>query len=528
MIAAAVGCGGDGSQEVASEGITGSAGGSADSGSTASSGSAKTTDSSAGDGTKGPIFDVAPNIDLGGEPPIELTCANIVDYPATGVGCEFYGADLPILQNSGWPYGIGVGNPGQVAATVVIEDMRGPGGALREITTVMLAAGESTLVSVNGTGGVLDEQDHVVVPGANAMAAFHVRSDVPITAMQINPVGGGPSHVSEASLLLPVNSLGTSYFAIGYQPISLSTGNGYVAVVGTEDGTTITTTGGTATIDAYDVQVFATEDPTGFFVGSDAPVAVFSGSRCSNIPEGVVACDHLQEQVMPASAWGTKYVGARHPARITTSNNSPEPVFWRVVAGVDDTTIALNPPVAGAEIVLSTAGSYFEFSTAESFLAEGDHPFMLVQYMSSCRNVVPAPLNPDSPCDEPQTGDPSMIQMPPVDQWIGALPFLTDTSYPRDFAVFIREKGTTVDLACLGVVPDDHFTAIPGTMYEVGSVDLDAFGGGEGACVDGAQYVSASAPIGVLVGGVDWATSYGYPGGLSFTGLWDPPTVPPG
>jgi hypothetical protein len=344
--------------------------------------------------------------------------------------------------------------------------------------------------------------------------------------MQIAPLGGGPSHVSEASLLLPENALDTSHFAVGRTDIS--PGQGRVAVVATEDGTTLDTTGGPATLDAFDVQVYSTNDATGFFVGSDAPVAVFSGTECSFIPDGVYACDHLEEQVVPAASWGTKYVGGRHPVRLTSSNDAPEDVYWRVVAGVPNTTVTLTPAVAGAQINLADAGDFQEFTTTESFVAESNDPFMLVQYMSGCRNVTPVPINPNNPCNEPATGDPYMIQMPPVDQWLDALPFLTDTSYPRDFVVFMREQGTSIDLDCLGVVDAGHFTAIPGTSYEVGYVDLDAPGGGEGTCVDGEQLVSSSHPIGVIVGGMDWATSYGYAGGLSFTRIWEPPTEPPG
>lgn len=516
--------GGDGSDTGIVAGTSGT--GTGVDASTAAGSSGTSTSSDTGNGF-GAIFDVAATPDMGSGPdPIELTCANISEQTATSVGCEFFAVDLRMLQSNDLAYGISVGNPGMVAANVVIEDMRGPGGSLREVTSLVVGPGDSTLVAVNGSGGVLANQDHAVVTGANPRAAFHVRSDVPITAMQINPVGGGPSHVAEASLLLPVNALDDSHFAVGYPALDPS--GGFVAVVGTEDGTTITTTGGMATIDAYDVQVYATSDPTGFFVGADAPVAVFSGATCTNIPIGVGACDHLEEQVVPASSWGTQYVGARHPVRITASNDSPEPVTWRVIAGVDDTSISLTPAVAGAEILLPQAGGFHEFTTTESFVAEGDHPFMLVQYMSGCMNVVPVPLNQSDPCNEPGTGDPYMIQIPPVDQWLEALPFLTDTSYPRDFVVLIREQGTSVDLACLGTVPADHFTPIPGTSFEVGSVDLDNVGGGEGACVDGEQFVGSSAPIGVLVGGVDYATSYGYAGGLAFSGLWTPPTEPPG
>lgn len=481
--------------------------------------------SSTGNGIGG-IFDVGTIADVGDGPKVELTCDNIDEVTATSVGCEFYGVDLAMLASNELAYGVSVGNPGSVVANVVIEDMRGPGGTAREITTLALGPDESELVSINGTGGILSGQDHQVATGINPLAAFRIRSDVPITAMQINPVGGGPSHVAEASLLLPVNALDTSHFAVGYAALIPS--GGWVAVVGTEDGTSLDTTGGTTMIDAFDVQVYSTNDPTGFFVGADAPVAVFSGTTCTNIPGAMGACDHLEEQVVPAASWGTTYVGARHPVRYTASNDSPEGVVWRVIAGVDDTTISLTPAVAGAQIVLPSAGGFQEFTTAESFVAEGDKPFMLVQYMSGCTNVVPMPLEADNPCNEPATGDPYMIQMPPVDQWLDVLPFLTDTSYPRDFVVIMRAQGTTVNLACLGQVDASHFTAIPGTIYEVGMVDLDAVGGGEGACVDGEQYISSSEPIGVIVGGMDWATSYGYAGGLAFSGLWTPPTEPPG
>ncbi|MCX4242744.1 IgGFc-binding protein [Paraliomyxa miuraensis] len=492
---------------------------------TSVSGGGSSSSTSSSDGGFGGIFDVGTRADVGEPPGVELTCDNIDEVTATSIGCEFYAVDLAMLSSNELAHGISVGNPGDVVATVIIEDMRGPGNTLREITTLMVDPNDSVLVTVNGTGGILAGQDHQVSSGSNPLAAFHVRSDVPITAMQINPVGGGPSHVAEASLLLPVNALDTSYFAVG-QPAIVGNG-GFVAVVATEDGTTIDTTGGTTMLDAYDVQVYSVNDATGFFVGSDAPVAVFSGTTCSYIPAGQGACDHLEEQVVPAASWGTTYVGGRHPVRITASNNSPEPVVWRVIAGVDNTTITFTPAVTGP-IGLATAGSHQEFSATQSFVAEGTQPFMLVQYMTGCTNVVPMPLNPANPCNEPATGDPYMIQMPPVDQWLDALPFLTDTSYPRDFVVLMREQGTTIDLACLGPVDASHFTAIPGTSYEVGTVDLDAVGGGEGSCVDGEQFVSSSDPIGVIVGGMDWATSYGYAGGLAFSGLWVPPTEPPG
>jgi hypothetical protein len=482
-----------------------------------------------GTGTSGGLkLDVGGAVDFGDDETGEvlpLTCENIALQPATSVGCEFWGVDLPMLQYNELAYGISVGNPTDEVATVTIEDMRGPGDTLRMITQLQLAPKASELIEINGTGGILPGDHAVAGNGLTPRGAFRVRSDVPITAMQINPVGGGPSHVAEASLLLPSHALGQSYFALDYA----TEFGAWVVVVALADATTVTTLGGDVMLDAFDTWAFVPgDDPTGFFVGSDRPVAVFSGNNCVLIPgQPWYACDHLEEQVIPAAAWGTRYVGARHPQRVPQINPTPEEVRWRLVAGVDGTTITLQPPQpgVGGQAVIAQAGAFVEFASTESFVATGDQPFMLVQFMTGCYNVIKTTGQPQI-CDQGPTGDPYMIQVPPIDQWLTELPFLTDTSYPRDFVIVTREAGTKVQLACLGEVTDDHFTAVPGTPYEVGYVELDDVSG-EGDCADGAQLISADRPIGVMVAGLDWATSYGYPGGLNFKALWDPPDVPP-
>jgi hypothetical protein len=495
-------------------------------GASASSSATQTSTSATGGGLK---LDVGTFPDLGGNA-VPPNCENIDEFPNTSVGCEFYGVQVP-SYSSALPYGISVGNPGDDTAQVVIEDMRGPGGTLRTITTFGVPPHGAVMTEINGQGGVLAGESHVVGPALNEHAAFRVSSDLPVTAMQIFPVGGGPSHVAEASLLLPVNSLDTAYLGLGYPQIS---GNdGFTVVVAIDDATTVHTTQGDVMLDQFDAWTYGSgSDATGFFVSSDKPVAVFSGADCVLVP-GLpwYACDHIEEQIIPLSAWGTQYVGARHPHRVPAINPTPETVYWRLVAAADGTTITLDPPVAGANgvVTLALLGEHYEFETPESFVATSDDPFMLVQYMSGCYNVITNTGSPSS-CSQGATGDPYMMQMVPVEQWLTSLPFLTDTSYPRDFVTIIRETGTDVWLECLGDVPDGHFTPIPGTAYEVGHVDLDIDGqdGGEGNCVDGEQYLTATAPVGVLVGGVDWATSYGYPGGLSLGELWTPPHMPPG
>ena len=117
---------------------------------------------------------------------------------------------------------------------------------------------------------------------------------------------------------------------------------------------------------------------------------------------------------------------------------------------------------------------WIDKQSAAAMMATGDKPFLLVQYMSGCYNVITETPSPSS-CNQGPTGDPYMIQMPPVEQWLTALPFLTDTSYPRDYVTIIREAGTEVTLDCLGVVSDDHFAAIPGTSGTWVRVTLASF-----------------------------------------------------
>ena len=74
--------------------------------------------------------------------------------------------------------------------------------------------------------------------------------------------------------------------------------------------------------------------------------------------------------------------------------------------------------------------------------------------MSGCYNVIKDTPQPNS-CNQGPTGDPYMIQMPPVEQWLTALPFLTDTSYPRDYVTIIRETGTQ---GRAGRIKKDYFT----------------------------------------------------------------------
>lgn len=512
------GTGGGGGVAPASDG-EGSDGGDDESGPAGTSGDdAETTDDdgAADDGAE-MKFDVGADDDDGfptGEIP---DCDALAEGEATSVGCEFWATRLPIGSSDS--FGIGFGNPYHEEVMIQIEDHRAPGPDLRVIHELVLGPYESALVNVEGEGGLLPDESHAVtIFGLTEDAAFRITSDQPITAMQIAPVGGAPSAVPEASLLLPTRALGTAYYGIGYTRLDAMY-SGFMTVVAVEEGTTVSTSDGVMTLGMFDAYTTTSTDVTGHFVSSDRPIAVFAGARGAYVPQGAGWADHLEEQLLPTSAWGTRYVGARHPVR--TSNGIPEPVYWRVIAAQSGAEIVVTP---GPTVELEP-GQSFEFESTGNFIAEADEPFMLVQYMGGGEVHYP-----NGGCDDgaAASGDPFMMQMVPTDQWLPQLPFITDDSYARDFVTIARTVGTTVKLACFGDIPDDRFDAVAGTDIEVATIMLDLdHTGGEGDCEDGQQYISASAPVGISVGGYDCAASYGYPGGMSVNPLWDPPEVPP-
>jgi hypothetical protein len=501
-------------------------------------------DSSSGDEGDTGTDTGEPKLDVGAPDGEDLPpdCEDLDELEPSSLGCRFYAFDTYLYGDASWrPFGVSVGNPWPVPAVVTIEDNRGPG--LREIVTLEVEPYASELIKINGDRGILDLEDHgIFEPGLNIAGAFRITTDIPTTVMQMNPIGGGASAVSDASLLLPLVALDSSYIALGYESAAGSM-PGWVDIIATEDGTTVTSPQGVEVLDEFDILHLSypktdntSGDVTGVRVDADKPVAVFSGSRCAFVPEDQTGfCDHLEEQLFPLATWGTQYVGGRPPPRLPELHpDDPERVVWRVVAAVDGAQITLQPPVAGQNgvINLTAAGDFFEFSTIENFVATSDdEPFMLTQYMTGCMDVHVG----NGVCFEAYeaSGDPYMIQMVPVDQWLDKVPFMTDTSYPRDFAVFTREVGTEIVLDCLGPIPDDHFVLIPGTDFEVGHVNLDwrdrsdphidPDPDGEGDCVDGQQYAASDAPVGLFVGGVDFAASYGYPAGMGLKPTWTPP-----
>ncbi|XP_054553156.1 IgGFc-binding protein [Talpa occidentalis] len=181
-------------------------------------------------------------------------------------------------------------------------------GTSQEIT---VRPGQSVMANISSKAEMIGSKifHHAVV----------VRSDRAISVQAVN----SKPNSAELTLLQPVRALGTEYFV--FTPPGSSTQNvKEFAVVAGPANTTIhvnlkgaVTFQGkfypagsvlSVTLEPFQVaQLQSTADLSGSKITASIPVAVLSGHTCA---QKHTTCNHVVEQLLPTSAWGTHYVVA--------------------------------------------------------------------------------------------------------------------------------------------------------------------------------------------------------------------------
>ncbi len=454
---------------------------------------------------------------------------------------SFDGADLDLSRFAKLPKGTGQSityadyDPkaglaeGQVAIAFlaglpVAEPGGGPGQSMPEAPVACpVVPALSSLTQIHGTG---------------RGKAFHIVADEPIVAYQMLPYGGGHAAVTGASLLLPTAVYGKNYVAVNAYPYdpslpsSLITGSS-MDLVASQDDTHVTirpindivAAGGvpgtkagkpiTYTLNAGDVlQLTQDATLTGSPIQSDKPIGLFAGHPCVTVPLGAPYCDHAEQQIPPISALGDQYLGVTYRQRTST----PENPVWILVGVADGTTLTYDPPVGGpstlnlSDVVLFQTGTPFRVKSQDR-----DHPFLFLSTMTGATTV-------GTP-EEQGYGDPDVVRVVPVAQYLGQYEFFTDPTYPETNLVVTRSKGPSgfsdVTLDCAGKLtgwqPVDS-----GGLFEYTRVDLVRHDyAPQGACDNGRHEMTSDGKFGVTVWG--WGTpettpttgyvSYGYPAG---------------
>ena len=459
-----------------------------------------------------------------------LSLCQIADLRRSSVGCIFYAVDQHNRYDAA-AYYIVVANTDDVhTANVTLQNRRG--GVWTAVGSTALAP--NSLYTFNSAAMNNSQVGTATTLGQGY--AFKITSDIPIVAYQLNAIA---SCTGEGSMLIPFNGLDSSYYIVTYRGFS---GPPLMSIVGAVDGTTVqitpsqnTAAGGsipaitagttaTITVNECDVaQVVAADvagDLTGTHIVASGPVAVFSGTYCSHVPQGCtfchvadcLSCDPLEEQMIPKTTWGRLYV-----ANVVPEFNWG---YFRIVAEQDATTINVTlsadttarypagilPPLTLNAMQMAEFELGCTTGTGGCGLAllESDKPITLTNFIEGgeCRT---------QRCTKDHCpgnyADPSMIIVPPVEQYMREYIFLTPSGFTNNYVTVVREVGSEVILDTVPVAV--AFMPVPGSAYEVAHLPL----------AEGTHHILSSLPFGIILEGYGYANSYGYPGGMNLENI---------
>lgn len=291
-------------------------------------------------------------------------------------------------------------------------------------------AATSALVRVSIPGGtynqlhVIPSNQVVVVTLPSAQTYMNCTDCIRNQGVKIESMNHGIvvyAHIysnarSDATLLIPVETLGKEYYALSFDqsPVSTTQRSEFM-LVGVEDSTFIDIY---PTVDIlpsksknvkYTIMLNTGEvyhaqsntDVTGTRIVARSAngiackkVAAFSGSSftrvgCTSASTG----DNLYEQLFPTSSWGMEFV----TAPLKTRNGDQ----FRILAKYDSTKILIN---GGTPIYLNEGKNYSYVSTTADYIL-ADKPVSFAQFprTQNCDGV---------------TGDPTLIIIPPIEQMV--------------------------------------------------------------------------------------------------------------
>lgn len=279
-------------------------------------------------------------------------------------------------------------------------------------------------------------------------------------------------------------------------------------------------------------------DLTGSIVTSTKPIAVFGGSACALRGFLDTACDHVEEQLFPFVTWGKNFVGARTaPLRLTNNQFATAanagPDYYKVVAGCPDTAVGTPcpngtsitlsvPPAAGD--VLSNAGGcaagtsltanncrllggrFVEFRSKTSFTITASQPVQVAQIFAG--------QDATTGTTRPSQGDPSLVLLPPVEQWRSSYTVLTAPGTRDNYLGIVIDGARVAEVRVDGVAVSS-WTNIASSNFRVANVPVLV--GSHAIEVLPVPNQTQLPGAGVTVYGFDSYVSYGYTGGLDLT-----------
>lgn len=392
--------------------------------------------------------------------------------------------------------------------------------------------------------------------------AYRIKSTVPVTAYQFNPLSNVDVFSNDATVLYPTESLGQEYYVMTREQ-SFGELRSYATVVAVEPGETEVVVDVTAqtlagvnvhtglpidalapgqtlsvTLDQWDVLNIESDkigaDMTGTHILANRKIAVFGGSEASSAPntgrcdleKGVcqwdmetpcqkhndcmifnTCCgDHLEHQMPPANALGT------HFQAIKTYPRGKEEDVYRVLAVNDDTVVTVAPQLIPQTVL--NRGQWMEFESKEALRIDADKPVLVAQFIASADAPEPNTGGTAQPGDA-GIGDPAMLLLIPVSQLAHSYSFYTPDTYELDYvSVVVPAKEGAPPAIWLDCPETDlqrmaqECDALSPEQFVAGPDD--AFFAARLPIGHGAHRVQAEAPIAVYAYGYDAYVSYGF------------------
>lgn len=509
----------------------------------------------------------------------------------SNVGCEYWAVDLDnadideSLNAAAQQFAVVISNPEpDVSSTVTIEqDDTAPGEAGNPVEIARATIAPFSLqvfkLGPREVDGSPAGEFNTGTNTALTRAAYRIRTSVPVVVYQFNPLENVDVFSNDASLLKPVEALGGSdalepaYVVLGWPQTIASTENpdtnfsptvptdlrAFLTIVGTREKTHVRVTPATrvlgggpiadtqadgtieVTVDPFDVVNLETDDFnadfTGSVVESDHPVVVFSGSEASDAPyfqtlsERACCADHLEEQLDPVRTAGKRYIATVSPNRtraVAQAGGILDPVdapdYFRVIAVTDaGARIRTTLEAPNSSIELEHRGAFVTIPASRDFQLQSDEPVMLSSVSPSQAAAGVPRLLPG--------GDPSLLVIPPIEQFRSTYVFLTPDRYNFDFVRIIAPSDADIrfdeqdiaDVAGCTKSNVDSFDATADAPFVVYRCQLsfpvidpspeavEPFSAG--IQNDGVHEILSSRKIGVLVDGFDRYVSYAYAAG---------------
>ena len=255
----------------------------------------------------------------------------------------------------------------------------------------------------------------------------------------------------------------------------------------------------------------SSNDLTGLLVASNKPLAVMSGHQCAHVPETLLFCDPIIEQVPPVFTWGRQFATAPLKGRQVYD-------VFRVVASEDPTEVMVTCSSSDTADSKGVQDAYYYKLDRRAF-AEFNVPSNQHCFIQGSSNILVLQYSAGFDADN-TAGDPTMITVPALTQYCNhySLPTIGPSDGSINFThhmnIFIPAPFYQLDQIFLNNQPlssyNLNFTVIQHDgAPQVYATQVDLTEG-----VHTLYHTGPAATLGVVMYGFTFSNSYGHPGGL--------------